>query len=179
MTALSRRHSRGIGIRREDKSEWQRREPVTSQDAADLQEQGVRVRVQPSDLCAVTDKEFAKAGAAIQEDLSLRPVVFGIKEMPESFLEPSITSVFVFDPLTSEIIDGHTGPGVVILAVDIPPREASADLGRVLKPFIPAIARCDFSAPLVECELPPEIKRAVITYQGKLTSDYYIQEYQN
>jgi alpha-aminoadipic semialdehyde synthase len=48
----------------------------------------------------------------------------------------------------------------------------------VLKPFIPALARCDFSASFEECDLPPEIKRAVIVYQGQLTPDYqYIQEF--
>jgi len=34
--------------------------------------------------------------------------------------------------------------------------------------------------PFEECDLPPEIKRAVIAYQGELTPDYqYIQEFLN
>jgi len=89
---------------------------------------------------------------------------------------------YVYNPLTGEAIDGHQGPGLVIMAVEILPselpRQASTDFSRVLKPFIPAIARCDFSAPFDECTLPPEIKRAAIVYRGKLTPDYqYIQEY--
>ncbi|NIV35515.1 MAG: hypothetical protein GWN58_40505, partial [Anaerolineae bacterium] len=57
-------------------------------------------------------------------------------------------------------------------------REASADFSRVLKPFVPAMARCDLSAPFEECDLPPEIKRGVIAYQGELTPDYkYIQDF--
>jgi hypothetical protein len=84
--------------------------------------------------------------------------------------------VFVYNPLTGEVMDGHQGPGIVVMAVDILPselpREASADFSRILKPFLPAIARCDFSLPFEACNLPPEIKRAVIVYRGKLTPDY-------
>jgi alpha-aminoadipic semialdehyde synthase len=58
------------------------------------------------------------------------------------------------------------------------PREASTDFSRVLSPFIPAVAGCDYNLPFENCLLPPEIKRAVIVYQGQLTPDYtYIQEY--
>jgi len=90
--------------------------------------------------------------------------------------------IYVYDPLAGTATDGHEGRGVVIMAVDILPselpREASADFSRILQPFIPAIAQCDFSQPFAECRLPPEIKRAVIAYQGKLTPDYeYIQQH--
>jgi len=78
--------------------------------------------------------------------------------------------------------DGYKGRGVVVMAVDILPselpREASADFADVLMPYIPAIARCDYTVPFEDCELPPEIKRAVIAYQGALTPDYqYIEEH--
>ncbi len=90
--------------------------------------------------------------------------------------------IFVYDPLTDRVVDGHEEPGVVVMAVDILPselpREASNDFSRVLKPFLPTIARCDFSVAFEECDLPPEIKRAVIVYQGHLTPDYqYIQQF--
>jgi saccharopine dehydrogenase (NAD+, L-lysine-forming) len=90
--------------------------------------------------------------------------------------------VYVYHPASGEIVDGYQGAGVVIMAVDILPaelpREASDYFSHVLRPFIPAIARCDFSVPFAECNLPDEIKRAVIVYQGKLTPDYqYIQKY--
>ncbi len=90
--------------------------------------------------------------------------------------------IYVYNPLNGEITDGHEGPGVVIMAVDILPselpREASADFSRVLQRFIPALAQCDFSLPFEECNLPPEIKRAVIAYRGKLTPDYqYLEQY--
>ncbi len=90
--------------------------------------------------------------------------------------------VFVYDALSDTVLDGYEGPGVVVMAVDILPselpREASVDFSRVLRPFIPAIAQCDFSLPFEECSLPATIKRAVIAYQGELTPEYrYIQEF--
>jgi alpha-aminoadipic semialdehyde synthase len=84
--------------------------------------------------------------------------------------------IYVYDPLTGAVTDGHEGLGIVIMAVDILPselpREASTDFSRVLAPFIPAMARCDFSVPFEECDLPAEIKHAVIAYRGQLTPDY-------
>lgn len=90
--------------------------------------------------------------------------------------------VFVYNPLNGETKDGYEGPGVVVLAVDILPselpREASIYFSQVLRPFLPAIVRCDFSQPFERCNLPPEIRRAVIAYRGQLTPDYqYIQEF--
>jgi saccharopine dehydrogenase (NAD+, L-lysine-forming) len=90
--------------------------------------------------------------------------------------------IYVYDPQAAYVADGHEGPGVVVMAVEILPselpRESSADFGRILSPFVPAIASCDFSAPFEACDLPPEIKRAVIAYQGQLTPDYrYIRKF--
>ena len=90
--------------------------------------------------------------------------------------------LFVYEPLTGTVTDGHEGPGVVVVAVDILPselpREASVDFSRILKPFIPAIATADFSTPFEASSLPPEIKRAVIAYRGQLTPDYqYIEQF--
>jgi len=95
--------------------------------------------------------------------------------------EPS-DPIYVYNPLDETVRDGHQGEGVVVMAVDILPselpREASVDFSRVLKPFLPALAQCDFSAPFEECLLPPELRRAVIVYQGRLTPDYqYLQDY--
>jgi hypothetical protein len=90
--------------------------------------------------------------------------------------------IYVYNPPSGNITAGHEGPGVVVMAVDILPselpREASTDFSHILRPFVPAIARCDYSVPFQACQLPPEIKRAVIAYQGQLTPDYeYIQDY--
>jgi len=90
--------------------------------------------------------------------------------------------VYVYNPTEEQVIDGYEGGGVVILAVDNLPceisREASLDFSQVLKPFIPQIAKADFSVSFDECALPPSIKNAVIVYHGKLTPNYrYMQSF--
>jgi len=90
--------------------------------------------------------------------------------------------VYVYEPATGEIRYGVDGRGPVVMAVDnLPcelPREATEDFGKVLVNFIPAIVAADATVPFSEYAVPPEIKRAVIAYQGKLAPDYrYIQKY--
>jgi alanine dehydrogenase len=90
--------------------------------------------------------------------------------------------IFVYDPKTGQAKDGYQGQGPVVLAVDILPselpRESSIDFSRVLKAYIPAIARADFTRPFEQLVLPPAIKRAVILHQGKLTPDYcYLERF--
>lgn len=84
--------------------------------------------------------------------------------------------VFVYEPLTSRVVDGWEGNGPVILAVDkLPseiPLEASRDFGKVLMPFVPELAKIDFSLPLEELQLPWQFKSAVITHKGKLAPQY-------
>jgi saccharopine dehydrogenase (NAD+, L-lysine-forming) len=90
--------------------------------------------------------------------------------------------IYVYDPFYDKAIDGHEGTGPVVLAVDNLPceisREASIYFSQVLKPFIPEIARADFSVEFDQCSLPPPIKNAVVAYHGELTPNYrYIQNY--
>ena len=90
--------------------------------------------------------------------------------------------VFVYDPCTGEATEGYEGEGPVVMAVDILPselpREASIDFSGVLSAFVPAIAKADYSVPFEQLDLPPEIKRAVVAYQGELTPDYrYIEQF--
>jgi alpha-aminoadipic semialdehyde synthase len=84
--------------------------------------------------------------------------------------------VYVYDVDRDAAIDGVEGNGPVIMAVDFLPAElpmdASQDFSRVLSPFVPAIARADYTVPFAACQLPPEIRRATVVYQGKLTEDY-------
>ena len=84
-----------IGIRREDKSIWERRVPVVPRDVRKLKrEHGIEVIVQPSEIRAFDDEEFVLAGATVQEDLSPCPVIFAIKEIPPQLFEPGKTYVF-------------------------------------------------------------------------------------
>ena len=84
-----------IGIRREDKSRWERRVPVTPEDAQKLKEEhGIEVWVQPSPIRVFSEEEFTQAGAIVQENLSPCPIVFAVKEMPLDFFEAGKTYVF-------------------------------------------------------------------------------------
>ncbi len=91
--------------------------------------------------------------------------------------------VFVYNPITDIIQDGYEGDGVVVMAVDnLPcelPRESSQSFSQTLLRFIPDIMKADFTIPDFEqLTLPPEIKNAVIVYQGKLTPNYrYINKF--
>lgn len=84
-----------IGIRREDKSRWERRVPITPQAVARLKQQhGIEVIVQPSQVRVFRDEEFAAAGALVQEDLSPARVVFAVKEIPPHLFQPGKTYMF-------------------------------------------------------------------------------------
>jgi alpha-aminoadipic semialdehyde synthase len=90
--------------------------------------------------------------------------------------------VYVYNPFTGETKSGVEGVGPVVLAVDnLPceiPEESSKFFSRTLMSFVPAIADADYSVPFEQCHLPPEIKDAVILYQGQLTPRYqYLEKY--
>ena len=60
-----------IGIRREDKSVWERRVAIVPEAARDLKEKySLEVVVQPSPIRAFGEDEFLAAGAEVSEDLS-------------------------------------------------------------------------------------------------------------
>lgn len=76
-----------IAIRRETKSPWERRTPVTPALARRLISRGdVEVLVQPSPRRIFSDQEFAHAGARLSNDLSEAGLVLGVKEIPAELL---------------------------------------------------------------------------------------------
>lgn len=83
-----------IGIRREDKSEWERRTPLIPGHVRDLMKNGVGVMVQPSHIRVFNETDYETVGAEVNEDLSSCKAVFGIKEMPSSFFREGGTYVF-------------------------------------------------------------------------------------
>jgi alpha-aminoadipic semialdehyde synthase len=90
--------------------------------------------------------------------------------------------VYVYDVVTGEPRSGVAGKGPVILAVDnLPcelPIDASQHFGDALLRFLPALDRCDWSAPFDTLVLPEEIRRAVVVHRGRLTPAYaYIARY--
>lgn len=83
---------------------------------------------------------------------------------------------YVYNPFDQTIKDGILGTGPVIMAVDKLPSELPAEstefFGASLIPFVPALARADYSMDIANLNIPEEFKRAVIVHQGKLMPDY-------
>ncbi len=78
-----------IGIRREDKNEWERRVPFIPGDLAELQ---ARHRhsflVQPSTIRIYRDDEFLAAGIKVSDDLTPASLILAIREVPPALLQP-------------------------------------------------------------------------------------------
>lgn len=84
-----------IGIRREDRSHWERRTPITPDQVRQLREKhNIQVSIQPSTIRVFSDDEYRQAGAKITEDLSPCSVVLAVKEIPASFFTQDRTYVF-------------------------------------------------------------------------------------
>ena len=104
----------------------------------------------------------------------------GSIEFTEKATEPDMPG-FIYNPVTGEISDGFDGEGIVNIAVDnLPtelPRDASVEFSNSLFPFIPGIVNANFDEDFERCDLPPEIKRAVVVYKGELTPEFrYLDE---
>ncbi|MBI5219618.1 MAG: hypothetical protein HY958_11870 [Bacteroidia bacterium] len=84
-----------IGIRHEDKYRSETRTPLVPRHAERLvKTQNIDVIVQSSPKRIFSDNEYLKAGAKVQKDLKLCPVIFGVKEIPESIFEREKTYIF-------------------------------------------------------------------------------------
>jgi len=78
-----------VGIRREDKNQWEARVPLTPQQVKGLIDKGsFEFTVQASEIRAFRNQEYEAVGAQIAEDLSHCDLVIGIKEMPVSIFTP-------------------------------------------------------------------------------------------
>jgi alpha-aminoadipic semialdehyde synthase len=80
------------------------------------------------------------------------------------------------NPIAGTTADGHLGDGLVLLAVDnLPcelPNDASTFFSNQLKPFVAGLLNADYTSSLENSALPPEIQKAVIVYNGRLTKNY-------
>jgi len=79
-------------------------------------------------------------------------------------------------------VDGIQETGITVMAIDnLPcefPHEASNEFSRELKNFVNGIVTADFKADYNTIELPCEIKKATILYNGRLTEKYeYMNEF--
>lgn len=94
MTETSPGRRPTIGIRREDKHQWERRVPLTPEVVGQLAADGIDVVVQPSSIRVFEDDDFRRAGATVDEDLSGCDVVFAVKEIPTSLFTQGGAYVF-------------------------------------------------------------------------------------
>jgi alpha-aminoadipic semialdehyde synthase len=84
-----------IGIRREDKNQWERRTPIIPAHVGSMTGKlGAKVLVQPSIIRVFGDGEYREAGAVLDETLSGASVIFGVKEIPLHLLQAGKTYVF-------------------------------------------------------------------------------------
>jgi alpha-aminoadipic semialdehyde synthase len=75
--------SNTIGIRREDRSRWERRVPLTPDHVRRLVEEGTRVVVQSSSQRVFPDAEYRAAGAEVTDTIEGCDLILGVKEVPE------------------------------------------------------------------------------------------------
>jgi len=90
--------------------------------------------------------------------------------------------IYTYNPKTDEIEIGHTGTGILIMAVDILPselpRDSSYGFSDVLSTYIKTFSEADFNKPFNKIHIPSSIKRALILHKGKLTPKYeYLKEH--
>jgi saccharopine dehydrogenase (NAD+, L-lysine-forming) len=90
--------------------------------------------------------------------------------------------LFVYDPSSETIRMGHSGKGMLVMAVDILPaelpRDASFGFGEVLVNFVKPIADADFDENFEDLDLPRPIKKGLILHKGQLTPEYeYLEEF--
>lgn len=83
-----------IGIIREGKSPADARVTLTPFQVKSLLNQGLDIVVQPSEVRAYSDTEYRETGCILQEDLSDRDVLLGVKEVPVAQLLPEKTYFF-------------------------------------------------------------------------------------
>lgn len=118
-----------------------------------------------------------------------RPVVIGdISCDIDGSIEATVKATdpgspfYVYDAQTERVRDGVEGEGILLMTVDnLPcelPFDSSREFGAALMPFVPQIARTDFSRPLEELNLPGPVRRALVLHLGRLTPEYtYIEKY--
>jgi len=84
-----------LGIRREDKHQWERRVPITPEHVKELKEKHkIQTIVQPSPIRVFSNEEYQNSGAIVKENLIDCSVIFAVKEIPIDFFEPWKTYIF-------------------------------------------------------------------------------------
>ncbi len=84
--------------------------------------------------------------------------------------------VYIYNPEEGKITGGFEGRGVAVMAIDnlpaVIPLESSVFFSKTLKPYIPLLDEVDFGSSFESLSLLPELKKAVILYQGEFTPSF-------
>ena len=83
-----------IGLRREDKNEWERRVALTPDAVRRLRDRGVEVLVERFPRRAFPDEAYAEAGATLTDDVREAEIILGIKEIPAPWFHERRTYAF-------------------------------------------------------------------------------------
>ena len=107
-----------IGIRREDKSLWEKRVPLIPADVKEIIENHpIETRLQPSSIRIFPDEDYIREGAKVEEDLTPCSIIFAIKEIPFHFFKREKVYVFFSHtikgqpdnmPMLKRMIDLHS-----------------------------------------------------------------------
>lgn len=73
---------------------WERRAPLAPKHIKGLTQLGYKVLIQPSNRRAIHDKEYARAGGILQEDITEACLILGVKRPPEEKLMSKKTYAF-------------------------------------------------------------------------------------
>lgn len=74
-----------IGIRAEDKHQWEHRTPLTPDQVQSLvRNHGISFYVEPSSQRAFKDSEYQNAGAILTDNIDQCDIILGVKEIPAS-----------------------------------------------------------------------------------------------
>jgi alpha-aminoadipic semialdehyde synthase len=129
-----------VGIRRENKSMWERRCPLVPEDVKVLIDSGIRVLVQPSPIRCYSDQAYQQVGAELSEDLSSANVILGIKEVGMEYLQAGQTYVMFAhvakaQPYNMPLLDKLMELGVRVIDYEYiqeaaPPRNRLIAFGR-------------------------------------------------
>ncbi len=84
-----------IGIRKEDKNNWERRTPLIPSHVAELmREHHLDIRAQSSPLRVFPDGDYRREGVRVEENLRPSSLILAIKEIPSGLLERGKTYIF-------------------------------------------------------------------------------------
>ena len=84
-----------IGIRREDKNEWERRVPLVPDDLRELKEKfNIDSVIQPSNIRFFTDDNYRNAGVKVDENIDEANTIFAVKEIPKELFKQGKTYMF-------------------------------------------------------------------------------------